>query len=223
MDTFLAPKLFIQSIAYEAKEDVKPIYINPETHKALTGYDSDGNKIEVPLSPVQENPKSGNSLLLLGKKYVGQLITSMASGGFTYFCVGASSVAINQVNHDRLGPNDGTAHEYIGNASRKPLLSVLNPGNPISSSDWVADTYTDPITGVVYHAKLDAYVVYDTTDGNNGDTPGNPFNKIGLNTSPALPATVSGYSGLMLNNLIDSSTQYKRTTTIIQYNLTLRV
>lgn len=192
--------------------------IKPTLFVQSVSRDAEGNIIK-------RNPVVHNALLSAGKRLVGLLITSLASGGFTYLCVGASSTpAIDQTSDDRLGgtsSDPSTAHEYIGNAARKPLLSVLSPGNPISSSDWVADVTT--ISGVTYHQKLEAYVTFDLSDGNNGSGAGNPMRRIGLNTSPALPASVTGKSGIMLNELIDTSDQFKNAATTVTYYLSLRI
>lgn len=174
---------------------------------------------------VKESPWTSNQLVNTGKMHIGHLITSLVSGGFQWLCFGASGTPAISVDDDRLGGTQAapsTAHEYIGNAARKKLVSVLTDTD-LDISDWVEDDYTDPDTDVEYTIKCDTYVVLETTDGNNGAGAGNPIVRYGLNNHSALPTVVTGKSGTMMNEIIHDTINFKKSTNTITVFLTLRL
>ena len=92
----------------------------------------------------------------------------------------------------------GLNYEYIGNATRKPLTNVA--GAPLSSSDIVSETWTDPNTGIEYYQRLSVQSVYLAADPNVG-----PMQEFGVFNTLTLPGTPTGTSGSMLNHYVAES------------------
>lgn len=185
--------------------------------------DKDGNTVAV-------GSWSPNLPLKGGKYALGQYIVAgtgatAAHDGFIYVCVGsgASAAPPITVNDDRLGgtlASHASAHEYIANGTRKVLLST-NTGSAVTALDWVESATT--INSIDYHYLLEGYVTYEAADANGTTSPGVPFNRFGLNNTIDCPATVTGLSGLMLNEVADSDPKNKTDNNVIRVNINLRI
>lgn len=203
-------KVWFQTSRYEPVLD--------ESNEPITG--EDGNII---YELAQENPWVHNSLIFPGRELLGYMITGLASGGFLWVAAGSTSTAIDTELDDRLGGYDGSspaAFEYINNGTRKLLQSTLYGGN-LTTADWVAEDYTDGL-GNVYRLKCQAQVTYGPGDA-NGTAGGVPLQRYGLCVHSACPGTVTGYSGVMLNEMIDSVAQTLTTTNQIIVKFILRI
>ncbi len=155
----------------------------------------------------QENDWSGNTLIAPGRLFAGYLLTGLASGGFLFVAAGSSTVAIDSELDDRLGGYPGSAtpaFEYIANVTRKQLQSTLY-GGALTTADWVLENYTDGL-GNVYRYKCASQVTYGPSDS-NGTVDGVPLQRYGLCLASPCPSTVTGYSNIMLNEMIDATSQ----------------
>jgi hypothetical protein len=174
---------------------------------------------------VQEGDWVGNTLLTLGRARLGEMITGLATGsasaGFVNVCAGPSGLPSVTVGDDRLGgtlASHASAYEWIANGNRKPLLSAATDA-PIVAADWVDDTVT--VGSNTYYKSLTAYVEYDESDA-NATVPGTAMRRYGLNNVLLCPATASGLSGLMFNEVEDTVTLLNKTTNVIRVNVILR-
>lgn len=176
---------------------------------------------------ISEHEPVHNTLVKDGRDQIGKwltYVTTDAASGFIFLGVGASSTpSIDPASDDRLGGTaaaPSTAHEYIQNATRKQMVSDSTTGVWLSSSDWVQDDTT--IDGVRYIRKCIMECLFDESDGNNG-VPSNPFRRYALFNTPTLPGTVTGKSGLMLNEIIDTADTNKHSGNRVRVVITLRV
>ena len=180
--------------------------------------DVDGNII-------QRNPVVANQFIDPGRQQIADAMmgftTSMPSG-FIWVMAGSGTNSIDAIYDDRLGgntngssSNNGKQYEYNGNSQRKNLQSVLYGGD-ITSADWQQVNFT--YSGVLYTRKLQGYVIYGVGEPNVG-----PFQRYGLNTNNNTPTTVTGISGITLNEMIDSVPQNKTTSNVLTVNITIYV
>lgn len=163
--------------------------------------------------------------LALGHAIVSGTGATALSGGFIYVCAGSGGSGAPPISYDddRLGgtlASHASAHEYIGNANRKVLLAT-NTGSAVTTNDWEEDEVT--IDGKTYHYLLSGYVLYEPGDGNSVASPGVPFNRYGLANAIATPATVTGVSGVLLNEVIDTQTLMKTDANTLRINVELRI
>lgn len=171
----------------------------------------------------QSTEPTGNTLISPGRAYAGLLLTGLASGGFLWVAAGSTTVAVDSSLDDRLGGYSGSAtpaFEYIANVTRKKLQSTLYGGD-LTDADWVAENYTDGL-GNVYRYKCAAQVTYGPSDA-NGTVDGVPLQRYGLCLHSPCPDTVTGYSGIMLNEMIDATAQTLTTSNQVIVKFILRI
>lgn len=199
-----------------------------QTSRYEPELDENGNIIkdengETKFYLAQENPWNHNTLIYPGRRQAGYLLTGLASGGFLWVAAGSSTVAVDTVNDDRLGGYSGSAtpaFEYIANGVRKKLQSTAYGGD-LTTADWTAENYTDGL-GNVYRLKCAAQVTYGPSDS-NGTVAGVPLQRYGFCLASPTPATVSGISGVMLNEMIDSVAQTLTTTNQVIVKFIIRI
>jgi hypothetical protein len=207
---FATAKVFMQSFRYEPELDAKGENI----------YSEDGTQ---KFYLAQENPVTSNTMIFPGRKQLGLLLTSLASGGFSWVMAGSSTVAIDTVNDDRLGgyvASATPAFEYIANGVRKQLQSTQFGGN-LTAADWTASNFTDGL-GNVYRWQCQAVVTYGPGDA-NGTVGGVPLQRYGFNTASPTPATVAGISGIAFNEMIDTSSQNLTNANQVQVKFIIRI
>lgn len=151
----------------------------------LEGKDSEGNII-------YSNEKS-NLQVNTGKqevlKWIGNIATTSPSG-FTFLGYGASANTPAATDTTLGGP---TGHEYIGNEVRYTI------------SNWVLSAETLVYSGLTFTEKLVGSVTINGLTDNNANSVGAPIQTYGLFNTWVLPATVTGTSGIMFNELVDST------------------
>ncbi len=136
--------------------------------------------------------------------------------------MGSSTVSVDTLNDDRLGGYSGSAtpaFEYNAGTSRPRLQSTLYGGN-LTTSDWVQNT--NITGGNTYQYQCQAQVTFGPSDP-NGTLGGVPLQRYAWMTSPALPATVTGKSGIIFDELIDASPQTLTTSNQIVVKFILRI
>ena len=158
-----------------------PYYIEWE----LEGFDCNGNLIHYYKSPnLQVNTGKIENL-----KWIGNLATTSPSG-FIFLGYGPSSFT-PAVGDTRLGGSIG--YEYIGNGSRPAITNWTQSAETVTQGGF---TFTEKLTG--------SLTINGSTDL-NANSVGAPIQSYALFNTYVLPGTPTGTSGLMFNELVDST------------------
>lgn len=172
----------------------------------LIGKDKDGNVIHhTPPKPnLQVNGGKVQNL-----NWIGHIATS-APSGFIFLMIGPCANTPS-VTDTTLG--GGSGYEYIGNSQR------------IVISNFTVSAETTVYSGITFTQKMVGSVTIDGATDLNATVPGSPLQTYGLNSSPTLPGTPTGSSGIMFNELVDSTQFLLKSapnTTSITVNIVLR-
>lgn len=151
----------------------------------LEGKDNEGNIIySHEKTNLQVN--TGKQEVL---KFIGNMTTASPSG-FTFLGFGASANTPTATDTSLGGPS---GHEYIGNGARYTI------------TNWVLSAETLVYSGLTFTEKLSGSVTINGLTDNNATDIGSPMQTYGLFNTWVLPATVTGTSGIMFNELVDST------------------